>query len=58
MLKLLGGPLKGEYTVRQGDQLWQIAARAQISVAQLKKLNGLSPLSVLQIGQRLRLDIE
>ena len=57
-LKALGGSLIGDYVVRRGDQLWQIAARAEISVAQLRKLNGLSPLSVLQIGQRLRLDVE
>ena len=57
-LEFIGGSIKGEYIVRQGDQLWQIAARAQISVAQLQKLNGLSSLSILQIGQRLRLDIQ
>lgn len=54
----LGGKISRSYLVKSGDQLWQIAARAQLSVSQLKKINGLGPLSVLKVGQRLKLKLD
>lgn len=55
VISKLGGTISGMYQVRSGDQLWQIAARARLSVTQLRRLNGLSPLSVLRAGQKLKL---
>ncbi len=54
----LGGSIENEYLVQAGDQLWQIAARANMSVLQLKKINGFGPLSVLKVGQRLKLKLD
>ena len=54
----LGGKISSSYLVRSGDQLWQIAARAQLSISQLKKINKLGPLSVLKVGQRLKLKLD
>lgn len=58
LINQLGGPIEGTYTVQVGDQLWQIATRAQISVEQLKKLNGLNALSILKVGQQLHLQLD
>jgi hypothetical protein len=41
------------YTVRKGDNLWNIARRFGLTVSRLKKLNGLKS-STLQPGQKLR----
>lgn len=57
-IKQLGGPLENTYLVKTGDQLWQIAARARLSISQLKKINKLGPLSVLKVGQRLKLKLD
>ena len=56
-LNQLGGAIANSYyKVQSGDQIWQIAARARISVQRLRELNGLSPLSTLRVGQRLKLN--
>ena len=57
-IKQLGGSINNTYQVKSGDQLWQIAARAQLSISQLKKINQLGPLSVLKVGQRLKLKLD
>lgn len=54
----IGGKITDHHIVESGDQLWQIAARAQLSLNQLKRLNGLGPLSTLKVGQRLKLTLE
>ena len=54
----LGGPLRGEYRVKEGDRLWEIAVRAGVTIDHLITHNGLGPLSILQVGQTLRLDIQ
>ncbi|HHQ49192.1 MAG TPA: LysM peptidoglycan-binding domain-containing protein [Acidobacteria bacterium] len=43
----------GNYTVRSGDTLWDIAQAHDISTAALRTANGLSRRSVLHPGQRL-----
>jgi LysM repeat protein len=43
------------YTVRKGDTLWDIAQRKGISVAELLKVNKLTPSSRLQPGQKLKI---
>ena len=40
------------YVVRQGDSLWEIAQRANVSVSALVKLNRIGPRDVLRIGQQ------
>ena len=45
----------GVYRVRPGDNLWRIARAQGVDAATLARLNGLSPDSVLQPGQRLQL---
>ena len=57
-IKAIGGPIKGSYMVAEGDQLWQIAARSGLTLNQLKSLNGLGPLSVIKVGQRLNLTVQ
>jgi len=42
-------------TVRQGDTLEGISQRTGVSVAELKRLNGLKDADLLQVGQTLRL---
>ena len=42
-------------TIRNGDTLWDLAARHGTTVAQLQQLNGLSATSVLRPGKQLRL---
>lgn len=39
-----------EHTVRSGDSLWRIAKQYQVSVRELARWNGLTPKSVLPIG--------
>lgn len=48
-------PAAATYTVRAGDTVSHIAARAGFSVADVLTANGLSPSSVIHPGQRLRL---
>lgn len=43
------------YTVRRGDNLWQIARQHGLRVAQIASTNGIRENTVLQPGQRLRL---
>ena len=57
-IEILGGPLQGVYIVEEGDQLWQIAARAGIPLEKLRALNGLGPLSMIKVGQRLNLTVK
>ncbi len=40
MISLPSGTKKGEYRVRQGDTLGEIARKHKITVAELKRLNG------------------
>lgn len=49
-------PQKGRkinYTVRRGDNLWDISRKYHVSVRQLAKWNGMAPRDVLREGQRL-----
>jgi membrane-bound lytic murein transglycosylase D len=41
------------HTVKSGDNLWDISKKYGVSVEQIKKLNGLTDKSVLEIGQKL-----
>ncbi|WP_456392609.1 LysM peptidoglycan-binding domain-containing protein [Nitratifractor sp.] len=45
---------KGVYVVKSGDTLSGIAQRYKTSVAQLRKLNGMSEKAVIKIGQKLK----
>jgi membrane-bound lytic murein transglycosylase D len=49
------GKRGGVVTVRKGDTLQKVARRAGVSVAALRKANGLSSKSRVRAGQRLRL---
>lgn len=42
-------------TVKSGDSLWTLSRRHSVSVAELKRLNGLTDKSPLKPGQRLKL---
>jgi len=44
---------KGTYTVKAGDTLWDLAAKHQMSVQSLQKLNGLSS-DLIVVGQSLQ----
>lgn len=44
---------KGTYTVKAGDTLWDLAAKYQMSVQSLQKLNGLSS-DLIVVGQSLQ----
>lgn len=46
------------YTVRSGDSLYRIAQRFKVSVAALRRWNGLSKGGYLQPGQRLRMEVD
>lgn len=46
------------YTVRQGDSLYRIAQRFNVSVASLRRWNGLSRGGYLQPGQRLQMEVD
>lgn len=48
-------PQNGEHVVQPGDSLWVIARRYGLSVAQLRRWNGLGTRAVLQPGDRIRL---
>ena len=43
----------GVYTVRRGDNLWRIANRYQLTVAELQQWNNLTPDALLMPGQQL-----
>jgi len=42
------------HTVRQGDNLWDIARKYQVSVEQIRRLNDVQSSSALRPGQRIR----
>lgn len=44
------------YSIQKGDTLSKIAARSGVSVSELCALNGISQRSVLQIGQKIRVN--
>ena len=48
------GGKNGTYVVKSGDSLSRIAKRYKISVAELRKLNGLEEKSVIKVGQKLK----
>lgn len=41
------------YTVKSGDNLWDLSKKYGVSVEQIRKLNGLSSKAVLKVGQKL-----
>ncbi|HEY9365771.1 MAG TPA: LysM peptidoglycan-binding domain-containing protein [Agromyces sp.] len=47
-------PSGGEYTVVDGDTLWDIAARHDLQVSELVAINGLDAAAVIRAGQVLR----
>jgi membrane-bound lytic murein transglycosylase D len=51
--QLAGQPESGQYRVRPGDTLSQIAQEYRTTVSALAELNGISPKSTLRVGQRL-----
>ncbi|WP_438970633.1 LysM peptidoglycan-binding domain-containing protein [Methylophaga sp.] len=46
------------YTIRDGDSLWAISRRFNVSVAQVREWNGLSDRTLLQPGQNLTLYLD
>ena len=46
------------YTIKNGDSLWAISRKFNVSVADVKEWNGLSDRSTLQPGQNLKLYID
>ncbi|WP_297809643.1 LysM peptidoglycan-binding domain-containing protein [uncultured Methylophaga sp.] len=46
------------YTIKNGDSLWAISRKFNVSVAQVREWNGLSDRAMLQPGQNLRLYLE
>ena len=43
------------HTVKSGDNLWDLSKKYDVSVEQIRKLNGLNSKSVLKIGQKLKI---
>ena len=52
-------PVDGEkyYTVKSGDSLWSIAKKFNVSVSELKEINGLTS-SLLSVGKTLKIPVE
>lgn len=48
-------PVPGGYTVQAGDNIYRIAQRFSVPVDELCALNGLTPKTILQIGQTIRI---
>lgn len=48
-------PVNGIYTVRQGDNLWDIARKNKTSVDALCRKNKINPKTKLRLGQKLRI---
>jgi LysM repeat protein len=46
------------YTVKQGDSLWSIAKRYDVSVNELYAANGLNKNSVIRVGQQVQIPVE
>lgn len=46
------------YTIRQGDSLWRISQKFNVTVAQLREWNGLSDRTLLKPGQNLTLYVD
>jgi membrane-bound lytic murein transglycosylase D len=44
---------KIEYTVQNGDSLWKVAKKYNVSIAHLAKWNGMAPKDTLKVGQKL-----
>ncbi len=44
---------KIEYTVQNGDSLWKVAKKYNVSIARLAKWNGMAPKDTLKVGQKL-----
>jgi beta-lactamase class A len=52
-----GGQSQGQYTVKSGDTLWDIAQTNGVSVDDLVQQNGLSDADQLSVGQVLRMPV-
>lgn len=50
-----GGQRTTSYTVQEGDTLFALSRRTGVSVAELARMNGIAPDSILRIGQQLQL---
>ena len=46
------------YTIQNGDSLWAISRKFNVTVADVREWNGLSDRSMLQPGQNLRLYLD
>lgn len=55
VVKRSGASRAAQHVVRGGDNLWDIARRYHLSPEALAEANGLTPRSVLKLGQKLRL---
>lgn len=53
--KVIDGSRPAVHVVRKGDNLWALARRYRLSVAELQRWNGLPRNALLSIGQRLKL---
>jgi len=53
--KIFNEPVKGYYTIRQGDTLYSLAKKYNTTVASLCDKNNISKNSTLRIGQKLKL---
>ena len=54
----VAGPSFEAYTVKNGDNLWTIARRFNVSLNELYAANGLDTTSILSIGQQLQIPVE
>jgi len=54
----ISGPSFETYTVKQGDSLWAISRRYNVSPTELYAANGLNQNSVLKIGQQIQIPRE
>jgi LysM repeat protein len=54
----VAGASYATYTVKKGDNLWSIAKRYDVSLAELYAANGLDKNSILRIGQQIQIPVE